>query len=83
MRNFKDMTVIGTCDADLYSLWALVHSFDDSFNFGGNGVLPASVRSSWLSFVNSIDAAIDSGFSCHGSIDSSVVFFFTKDKVDT
>lgn len=80
MENFKDMTVIGTCGADLYSLWSLAHSFDDSFNFGGNKFLPSSVRSSWVSFVNAIDAAIDAGFSCHGSVDSSVVFFFTNDK---
>lgn len=78
-KALKDMTVIGTCDANLYAFWCAVHNLEDSFVFEKIQGLSKEALLSWVSFVNAVDDAFTAGTFGEGEISTSVVFFFTSD----
>ena len=63
---FRGRPVLGECDSDLFYLWLLVHTLDDSF---GQCHLMRQIpefSDSWISLLGAIDARFEGCFDTDG-----------------
>lgn len=75
MSFFSGKRILGHCDADLFFMWWLFHTLDDSLSDGHPFRSDRELLGPWFALINALDDSFSRSFCCQGSVSDFVTIF--------